>query len=83
MHITTNPNVPLVYTINEACSVARIGRTALYEAIGSGEVRAVKRGRRTLIPADEVERWVKDLPAYKTSCAVGGDAAAGPNRTRH
>jgi excisionase family DNA binding protein len=58
-------NSPLAYSISEACSVARSGRTALYEAIRSGALRAVKRGRRTLVLADDLRRYLDALPAVE------------------
>jgi excisionase family DNA binding protein len=72
---TSNKNsevkmVPLVHTIPEACSGAKIGRTALYEAIRSGALRAVKRGKRTLIFDDDLRRWLRSLPEIKITPQV-------------
>jgi excisionase family DNA binding protein len=58
-------NSPLAYSIAEACSAARAGRTSLYQAIGSGALRAVKRGRRTLVLAQDLHRYLQGLPAVQ------------------
>jgi len=67
-------DTPLAYSVAEACAVARIGRTALYEAIRSGQLRAVKRGRRTLFLPDDLRQWLAALPAMAPSKPTASDA---------
>jgi hypothetical protein len=64
---------PLLYTVAEVCAKAKASRTVVTEAIAEYAVtsahsptpvglRAVKRGRRTLVLAEDLERWIKNLP---------------------
>jgi excisionase family DNA binding protein len=62
---------PLAYNIAEACASGRIGRTTLYEAIRSGQLRAVKHGRRTLILVDDFRAWLANLPPVVASIEAG------------
>ena len=63
---------PLCFTVDQAAAKAQTSRSTLKLAIAEYVAtaglpnpmgsRAVKRGRRTLILAEDSERWVRDLP---------------------
>lgn len=57
----------MAFTIPEACTTARISRSGLYRAIKDGELRARKRGVRTLILADDLRQWLENLPTSNSS----------------
>ena len=59
---------PIAFTPREACEVLRCGRTKLYKLLGTGELRAVRLGRNTLILREDLERFVRQLtPAALSS----------------
>lgn len=66
-------SAPLAYSVPDACLIACAGRTALYEAIQSGALRAVKRGRRTLILDHDLRRWVQSLQPVAVKSLNDGD----------
>jgi len=61
---------PLGYTIADAVSVTGVGRTSIYKAIAEGQLRAVKNGRRTLILADDLKRFLNNLETMEASHAT-------------
>jgi excisionase family DNA binding protein len=54
----------LALSIADASQLSNVGRSQLYEAIAGGELRAVKRGRSTLILPDDLKKWINGLPAF-------------------
>jgi len=48
-------------TIQEFQQVYRIARTKIYEQIESGQLKAVKIGKKTVIRVDDAEKWLAAL----------------------
>lgn len=53
----------LTYTISEAATALSIGRTTIYKLISGRQLRTVKIGARTLIPADQIYALIKPQAA--------------------
>jgi excisionase family DNA binding protein len=69
---------PLAYTIPQVLDLLNIGRTKLYQLIGSGELPARKVGSKTLIRAADLQEWLGRLPLANATAAKedGGDQSA-------
>ena len=65
MTYTETPSNPPIgaLSVSGFCHLYNIGRTRAYEEIGSGRLRAVKSGCKTLIRRVDAEDWAASLPA--------------------
>ncbi|NBB51203.1 helix-turn-helix domain-containing protein [Rhizobium sp. CRIBSB] len=52
-----------VLTVDEFCETCSIGRTSFYAGVQSGHIKVLKFGKRTLIPASEVQAFLERLSA--------------------
>jgi len=63
----TNPTRPgdsrLAVSPTDAARLAGIGRTKLYEALGSGALSSFKIGSRRLVRIAEIDAWLQRLEA--------------------
>jgi excisionase family DNA binding protein len=57
-----HPTLPLAVGIPEACKLTSLSRSRLYGELRSGNLKACKSGRRTLIAMSELSRWLAALP---------------------
>lgn len=62
----------LAYAFADAARAAGVSKTRLGYALAAGEVTARKAGRRTIIEADELRRWIATWPV----ATFGGKKAA-------
>jgi len=60
----------LAYTIEEVIEASGVKRDLLYGEINRGNLRTVKIGRRRLIRAEALERWL-EAHEQRTSEAMG------------
>ncbi|WP_323162872.1 helix-turn-helix domain-containing protein [Stenotrophomonas maltophilia] len=56
---------PIAYSINDAAKAIGISRAGLYNLLGDKKIAGRKIGARTVIPADELRRFVNSQPMYE------------------
>ena len=54
---------PKYATISVWCQISGISRTATYAALGRGDLKAIKFGKRTLIDVEPGLLWLATMPA--------------------
>lgn len=59
----------LGFTMEEAAATAAIGRTRVYAAVKDGKLKARKFGRRTVILREDLEAFLRALPAREPNDA--------------
>lgn len=59
------PEDKLAYHIDEASKNGAGSRSEIYEALRRGDLKAKKRGRRTVILREDLARYLATLPDYE------------------
>ena len=49
-------------TVNEFCKMIGIGRSTFYKAVGAGDLKVRKYGKRTFVTQEEMKRFVDKMP---------------------
>jgi excisionase family DNA binding protein len=77
-HATSSapPLEPLAVSVAAATRLAGVGRTSIYEAIGTGELASCKLGTRRLILVDDLRAWL----ARQRHATGPGEAPPAPRR---
>jgi hypothetical protein len=73
----------LAHTIPGAVWASGSSRSALYDAIAQGRLRAKKFGRRTLILDADLRRFLRSLPDLETNATVRSGRGAPLRESTH
>lgn len=52
----------LALSVKGTANTLNIGQTKVYQEIKEGRLKAVKFGKRTLIPVSSIKEWLNTLP---------------------
>lgn len=66
---------PISVSVAQASTLTGLSRSRIYELLGSGQLRAVKDGARTVILFDGLRRFITTLPPARIKTKPTGKAA--------
>lgn len=49
-------------SVTEFCARYGVGKTTFYEELSAGRIRARKLGKKTIVPVEEADNWLRNLP---------------------
>jgi hypothetical protein len=58
------------FTMREFCAWGKVGHTKAYEEIGTGRLRAIKVGNKTIVTKPDARAWRASFPAIKPRTAA-------------
>ena len=65
MHASTVSKMevePILCSVPQGCQMLGIGTQGMYDLLGAGLVKAVKKGTRTLLVVESLKTYAKSLP---------------------
>ena len=71
MPVSSSTSMPAVLTVEEAAGILRIGRSAAYAAVKSGDIPAIKVGRSLRVPRHKLESLL-GVPTSEFATAGNG-----------
>jgi hypothetical protein len=73
---------PRYAPITDWCAISGMGRSSVYEALGRGDLRAIKLGARTLIDVEAGLAWLASMPAAEITTGRRNRRPYSPEGTR-
>ena len=64
------------YTVEEAAKILGIGRSAAYQAVRTGEIPAIRIGRRLLVPVQALEQLLSTAKPSTSEMQISADPGA-------
>ena len=61
------------YTVEEAAKILGIGRSAAYQAVGTGEIPAIRIGKRWLVPVQALEQLLSTAKPSTPEMQISAD----------